>query len=97
MHTARFTVTIKPNLLSRLRLFSKSQKKTVSQVVEKAIADTLDKQGKQRTEAMYKRLFALREALNNVEADPRYNNLSVDAILYGDNGAWSTTNREGDA
>lgn len=86
MNIARTTITIKPGLLARLRLFANHHNRTVSEVVEQGIIQVLSEAEKTETDTLYQELFKLKGIAKT--ADPKYKDKTVDEILYGDDGAW---------
>ena len=93
MHTstARTSITMKSNLLERLRLFADRHNRTVSDVVEQGVTQVIHQVREADTEDMYQELFKLKGIVK--ESDPKYKDKSVNEILYGENGAWRGSER----
>ena len=85
MSTARTNITINSTVLERLKLFAQRHNKTVSQVIENAVIETIDTQAQPSKGDRYGELFKLKGV---GKSDPKLKNKSIDEILYGDNGAW---------
>jgi hypothetical protein len=86
MNIARTTITIKPSLLARLRLFAHHHNRTVSEVVEQGIERVLAETDRGEIDKLYQEVFKL-EGIATTD-DPKYKNKTVDEILYGEDGAW---------
>ena len=91
---ARTSIVMDNNLLFRLRQHSKNINKNVSQIIEEAVTEKLEKEATGKREKAFKSLWKLRESMRNAKADPRYEGMSLDEVLYGEKGAWSTNNME---
>lgn len=92
--TARTSIVMDSNLLFQLRQHSKKTNTNVSQVIEEAVREKLEKEAETSREKTYKSLWKLMDSMKNAPVDPKYKDMSVDEILYGDKGAWSTNNQE---
>jgi predicted transcriptional regulator len=98
MKAARTTINMKPDILARLRLFARSQKRTLSDVIEEGVNEVLSKNQGNQLDTMYTGLEMLRkEAGKRRRSDSRHAGKSVDEILYGEDGAWRGSYREDDA
>ena len=93
LQTTKTTITIDTGLLNRLKLFSRFQNKSVSKIIAEAVQEKIKTQDRQRIEHIYQELDNLQERMKDAKPDPQYEGMSVDEILYGQHGVWSTNNR----
>ena len=87
MHTstARTSITMNSTVLERLRVFAQRHNQTISQVIENVVVEVIDAPTQTQKGERYSALFKLKGV---GKSDPKLKNMSVDEILYGDNGAW---------
>ena len=85
MNTVRTTLMMPPALLERLKLFSRHQGKSMSEVVEEGVRHVLDEHEDDRLERTYQGLLALKGMIKEPITDA---STTIDETLYGENGAW---------
>ena len=85
MNTVRTTLMMPPALLERLKLFSRHEGKSMSEVVVQGVRHVLDEHEAARLERMYQALFALKGIIKEPMTDA---STTIDETLYGENGVW---------
>ena len=80
MNKRRLSIRNHSTLLKRVKLYAQSHHATVPEVIEQAVQDAITKPTNQFGHGRYTALFKLKGI---GKADPRFNKLSVNDILYG--------------
>ncbi len=85
MSTIRTTITLRPSLLERLKIFARANNKPMSEVIQEGLTRILDQAEQRRLKTMYDGLSSLAGSSQAPIPDASGR---IDAMLYGQRGAW---------
>jgi predicted CopG family antitoxin len=85
MNITRFTITIRPSLLERLRLFAREHERSISDVIEEGISRVISEHERKRLDRMYQTLSQLKGKGRPGITDA---STTINEVLYTEHGKW---------